>query len=146
MFNSKLGKSKYHYWLLLCEMIETYPEEVKELDCESIIRNGLTKYTDEIGRLWVALSNFYIKLGVFGKARDIFEEALTKVLTARDFTLIFNAYITFEEEVAFKNLEGDTEIKEEDKMDEEDEFNDILEEAFTNLNINKVNIEIILLS
>ena len=135
MFNSKLGKSKYHYWLLLCEMIETYPEQVKELDCESIIRNGLTKYTDEIGRLWVALSNFYIKLGVFGKARDIFEEALTKVLTARDFTLIFNAYITFEEEVAFKNLEGDVEIKEDDNMDEEDEFNDILEEAFTNLNI-----------
>lgn len=139
MFHSLKKKTKYHYWLLLCEIIETYPEEVSDIDCEVVIRHGLMKYTDEIGRLWVALGNYYIKLGVFGKAREVFEEAMIKVRTVRDFTLVFNAYLTFEEEVAFKNLEGDVEENMKDNQGNTDENNedisDLIEDAFTNLNI-----------
>ncbi|MFN9905244.1 MAG: hypothetical protein ACK56F_03840, partial [bacterium] len=57
------------------------------------------KYTDEVGRLWISLCNFYIKQGLFEKARDTFEEGLSRISTARDFSLIFNAYLKFEEEL-----------------------------------------------
>lgn len=36
-------------------------------------------------------------MGLIGKARDIFEEALSSIVTARDFGIIFNAYMKFEE-------------------------------------------------
>jgi pre-mRNA-splicing factor SYF1 len=53
LFHSKKGKTKFDYWIILCNLIANYPDNMKHLDCESIIRHGLNKYTDEVGRLWV---------------------------------------------------------------------------------------------
>ncbi len=50
LFHSKKGRSKYDLWILLCEIISNYPDKVKHLDCENIIRYGLNKYTDEVVR------------------------------------------------------------------------------------------------
>ena len=139
MFYSKKGKSKYDYWLLLCEIIETYPDHMDDIDCENVIRHGLKKYTDEVGRLWVALANYYIKMGVFGKARDIFEEALESISTARDFTLVFDAYLTFEESVVSKNMESEFNENNGDDIIMNNIDNEmIINEAFQQLNINDI--------
>ena len=47
--------------------------------------------------MWVTLANFYIKLNIFYKARNIFEEAINNVLTEKDFSLVYEAYIKFEQ-------------------------------------------------
>lgn len=56
---------------------------------------------DEVGNLWVKLSEYYIKFGKFKEARSAFEEALTKVMTVRDFSIVYNAYLKFEEELVY---------------------------------------------
>jgi pre-mRNA-splicing factor SYF1 len=113
MFYSN-DKSKFDYWIDMCEIISKQPDEVNEIDCESIIRYGLNKYTDEVGRLWVALCNFYIRQGLFEKARDIFEEALNKVTTARDFGLVYDSYLKFEEEIITHLAQEDVDMDDED--------------------------------
>jgi pre-mRNA-splicing factor SYF1 len=60
----------------LCDLISKYPEQITIADCEQIIRHGIRRYTDEVGKLWINLADYYIKLGLFEKVRDIFEEAL----------------------------------------------------------------------
>lgn len=62
-----------------------------------IIRHAITKYTDEVGKLWIYYAEFYIRQALFSKARDVFEEAIGTATTARDFGIIFNAYMKFEE-------------------------------------------------
>ena len=109
-FYSKENKSQYYYWILLCQIINNYPEDLnlskynKELNVDKVIRHGIKKYTDEVGNLWVTLANYYIKMGLIEKAREIFEEALEKILTPRDFSLIYNSYLNFEQEMMKQNL------------------------------------------
>ena len=63
-----------------------------------LIRHALRRYTDEVGKLWICLADYYIRQGLFGSARDVFEEAVSVgVTTARDFGIVFNAYMKFEE-------------------------------------------------
>ena len=50
----------------------------------------------QVGRLWTSLADYFIRQGMFERARDIYEEGLTTVITVRDFSLIFDALTTFE--------------------------------------------------
>ena len=136
LFYSKKNKSKFDYWMLICDIISKYPEKVNHLDCENIIRNGLNKYTDEVGRLWISLCNFYIRQGLFDKARDIFEEGISKISTARDFSLIFNAYLKFEEEVVKNILELENEVEEKINNEYEEGLDRLLENSFSQLKLN----------
>nr|CAD1827749.1 unnamed protein product [Ananas comosus var. bracteatus] len=52
---------------------------------------------DEKGLLWTSLADYYARRGLFAKARDVFEDGLNAVSTARDFGLIFEAYAQFEQ-------------------------------------------------
>ena len=74
-----------------------------------MIRGGIRKFTDEVGRLWTCLADFYIRRGLFEKARDVFEEGLATVITVRDFSLTFDAYTQFEESVLSAKMESATE-------------------------------------
>ena len=60
---------------------------------------GIRRYTDEVGRLWQALAGYFIRLGQFEKARDVYDEAIQNVVTVRDFSIVFDAYVLFEESV-----------------------------------------------
>lgn len=111
--------SRYEHWMQLWELISKHPDKIVLSNAEKIIRHGIRKYVDEVGRLWICLADYNTRLGNFEKAREIFEEAIAFVVTARDFGLIFDAYMKFEETIIEKDAEY-TEIDTEfdDKLDQ----------------------------
>ena len=75
---TSIPKSKFELWMELCEFVAKHPSRAQHLpqDPDQLIRHAIRKYTDESGRLWLFLADYFTRLGLFGKARDIFEEAL----------------------------------------------------------------------
>merc|ERR1719232_2160029 len=118
-FVSKAGKSNHTLWNELCEMISKNPVKIKTLNVDAIIRSGLRRYTDQVGHLWNSLADYYIRSGLFERARDIYEEAIQTVTTVRDFTQVFDAYAQFEELALSKKME---EVSELDSPQPEDEI------------------------
>jgi pentatricopeptide repeat protein len=43
---------------------------------DAILRGGLRRYTDQVGHLWNSLADYYIRSGLFERARDIYEESI----------------------------------------------------------------------
>ncbi|KAI8605746.1 hypothetical protein EDD21DRAFT_110303, partial [Dissophora ornata] len=120
-FQSRHGKSHYQLWRQLCDIICSHPKDVKSLPIERIIRSGIKRFTDQTGRLWNDLAKYWILLNHFEKARDVYEEAVTSVMTVRDFTQVFDAYAEFEESVISAKMEAaevaEAEGEEVDQMD-----------------------------
>lgn len=104
-FVSQHGKSSHQLWNELCELISKNPNEIHSLNVDAIIRGGLRRYTDQLGHLWNSLADYYVRSGLFERARDIYEEAIETVTTVRDFTQIFDAYAQFEELSLSKRME-----------------------------------------
>uniref|UniRef100_A0A914L0N6 Pre-mRNA-splicing factor SYF1 n=1 Tax=Meloidogyne incognita TaxID=6306 RepID=A0A914L0N6_MELIC len=96
---SEKGKTGHQLWTELCDLISKNPNKVYSLQVEPIIRQGISRYTDQVGMLWLHLAEYYIRASNFEKARDIFEEAISVVKTVRDFTQIFDAYSKFMERI-----------------------------------------------
>jgi pre-mRNA-splicing factor SYF1 len=61
------------------------------------------------------LADYYTRIGRFIKARKVFEEALSKLTSVRDFGIIYNAYLKFEEAM----LEVDEESDEDETPNED---------------------------
>merc|ERR1719481_8716 len=104
-FTSRQGKSNHQLWNELCDMISKNPTKIETLNVDAIIRGGLRKYTDQVGHLWNSLADYYIRSGLFERARDIYEESIQTVTTVRDFTQVFDAYAQFEELALTKKME-----------------------------------------
>lgn len=119
-FVSKHGKSNHQLWNELCELISKNPDKVHSLNIDAIIRGGLRRYTDQLGHLWTSLANYYVRSGLFDRARDIYEEAIQTVTTVRDFTQIFDAYAQFEELSLSKRMEDLAKISNPSEDDEID--------------------------
>ncbi|VDM59565.1 unnamed protein product [Angiostrongylus costaricensis] len=94
---SDKGKTVHQLWAELCELISKNPKKVHSLDVNVIMRQGIQKYSDQVGVLWCSFAEYYIRAGQFERARDIYEEAMVSVKTVRDFTQIFDAFAAFEE-------------------------------------------------
>jgi pre-mRNA-splicing factor SYF1 len=101
----KKGRTKHDMWLDLCELLVNHGSEIYQIDVEGVLRGGLKTYEDEAGTLWCYLADYYTQKGLFEKARDIYEEALEKVKTVRDFSVVFDAYAKFEESILTHSLE-----------------------------------------
>lgn len=56
-------------------------------------------YPGDAGKIWVKLSDYFIRLGEFDRARETLEEAIESVDNAKDFGIIFSAYVKFSEEM-----------------------------------------------
>ncbi|KAF3426468.1 hypothetical protein E2986_04597 [Frieseomelitta varia] len=113
-FVSKHGKSNHQLWNELCDLISKNPSKIKSLNVDAIIRGGLRRYTDQLGPLWNSLADYYVRSGLFERARDIYEEAIQTVTTVRDFTQVFDAYAQFEELSLSKRMEEATKNPTED--------------------------------
>jgi pre-mRNA-splicing factor SYF1 len=116
-FRSIKDKTNYQLWLEMCDIITKHPEEIKQLQVEELIRLGICKFTNEVGRLWITIADYYIRKGMFERSRDIYEEGMISVTTVRDCSLIFDAYTQFEESFLFakmnakKNVDKINEVK-----------------------------------
>ncbi|KAK7800578.1 hypothetical protein U0070_013382 [Myodes glareolus] len=106
-------------WHELCDLISQNPDKVQSLNVDAIIRGGLTRFTDQLGKLWCSLADYYIRSGHFEKARDVYEEAVRTVMTVRDFTQVFDSYAQFEESMIAAKMETSSELgrEEEDDVD-----------------------------
>lgn len=118
-FVSRVGKSKHQLWNELCDLVAKNPDKVTSLKIEPIIRQGLKRYTDQIGVLWNSMADYYIRGGHFERARDIYEEAIMTVITVRDFTQAFDAYAQFEKNLISSKMETmeETGASEEDDLE-----------------------------
>ena len=85
-------------WLELCDLItknvitvseksSSFSKETSDnnINVSTVLRTAIKKFTDEVGKLWASLADYYIRRGLFEKARDIYEEGLESVMTVRDF-------------------------------------------------------------
>ncbi|KAI8608801.1 hypothetical protein BC830DRAFT_915174 [Chytriomyces sp. MP71] len=84
---------------------------VDVLNVERMLRAGIAKFTDQVGRLWNSLARWHVARGKFETARDVYEEAIVKVSTVRDFTIVFDAYAEFEESVISARMEEIAELE-----------------------------------
>lgn len=103
-FNSKHGKGHYELWSEMVDLLVEHAADIETghetgIDADRIIRSGITRFADQRGKLWSGLATYWIRRGSFERARDVFEEGITTVMTVRDFTLIFEAYTEFEESI-----------------------------------------------
>lgn len=101
-FQSKNVKSDFQLWSDMVELIVNKARQIGEsslsgIDVDGIIRSGIERFADQRGKLWAGLATYWITMGDFETARDVFEEGITTVMTVRDFTMIFDAYVEFEE-------------------------------------------------
>lgn len=80
-FYSRQGKTRHQLWLALCQLLTTHTKEVSGVHVDSIVRGGIRRFTNEVGRLWTSLADYYIRCGLFEKARDVFEEGVKSVVT-----------------------------------------------------------------
>lgn len=103
-FRSKEGKSSFQLWSEMVEVLVSHAKAVDtgdatSIDVEAIVRSGIERFADQRGKLWSGLATYWITRGSFERARDIFEEGITTVMTVRDFTLVFDSYAEFEESI-----------------------------------------------
>lgn len=103
-FNSKHGKGHYELWSEMVDLLVEHAADIETgheigIDADRIIRSGITRFADQRGKLWSGLATYWIRRGSFERARDVFEEGITTVMTVRDFTLVFEAYTEFEESI-----------------------------------------------
>ena len=126
-FRSKHGKSNFQLW---SEMVDLLVEKAKEvetgdtvgIDVENIVRSGIDRFADQRGKLWAGLATYWITRGNFERARDIFEEGITTVMTVRDFTLVFDAYAEFEESIIGTLMDAAAIRSEKGKVNEDADF------------------------
>ncbi|KAK4088277.1 hypothetical protein Purlil1_7470 [Purpureocillium lilacinum] len=126
-FSSKNGKGHYELWGEMVDMLVEHASEIDVehetgLDVERIIRSGIARFADQRGRLWAGLATYCIRRGSFERARDVFEEGITTVMTVRDFTLIFDSYVEFEESVIGTLMELASTRAEQGVVDETADF------------------------
>ncbi|KPI38152.1 Pre-mRNA-splicing factor syf1 [Cyphellophora attinorum] len=110
-FKSKHVKSDFQLWTEMVELIVNKARDIGDslasgIDANAIIRSGILRFPDQRGRFWAALATYWISRGELEQARDVFEEGITTVMTVRDFTMIFDAYVEFEETVISSLMEA----------------------------------------
>ena len=139
-FISPQGHSKHQLWMRLCDMCSQHPLETsRSLKVEAIIRSGIARFSDEVGRLWCRLADFFIRQGNFERARDIYEEAVNSVMTVRDFTSVFDTYAQFEESVLSAKMAALEE--DDDEEGENNESDDDLDEDGNDIDLRLARLE-----
>lgn len=126
-FRSKKSKSVFQLWSEMLDLMVDYAKEIEtghnsSIDVEKIVRSGTQRFSDQRGKLWTGLATYWITKGNFERARDIFEEGITTVMTVRDFTIIFDSYAEFEESVISALMDQASIRSNKGKVDEDADF------------------------
>lgn len=126
-FQSKNGKSNFQLWTEMVDLLVSKAKKIETgpqvgIDVDAILRSGIDRFADQRGKLWTGLATYWITKGNFEKARDVFEEGIMTVMTVRDFTLIFDSYVEFEESIIGSLMEAAAVRSEKGKLDEDADF------------------------
>ncbi|KAL2023954.1 hypothetical protein VTK56DRAFT_189 [Thermocarpiscus australiensis] len=126
-FQSKNAKGHYELWSEMVDLLVEHAAEIETghetgIDVERIIRSGIERFSDQRGKLWCGLATYWIRRGSFERARDVFEEGITTVMTVRDFTLVFDSYAEFEESIIGALMEVASARAEKGVVDEAADF------------------------
>lgn len=126
-FRSKNRKSDFQIWSEMVDLLVTRAREIDTgdtvgINVEKIVRSGIERFADQRGKLWAGLATYWITKGNFEKARDIFEEGITTVMTVRDFTIIFDSYAEFEESIIGNLMDAAATRSDKGKVDEDADF------------------------
>ncbi|QIW98957.1 hypothetical protein AMS68_004475 [Peltaster fructicola] len=125
-FKSRQAKGPFQHWTEMLEVLidnaKRIPDPVplengSALSVDAIVRSSLQHFPDQRGILWVGLARYYINLGVYEKARDVFEEGITTVMTVRDFSVVFDTYAEAEEALISIKLEESATRQQKGKVD-----------------------------
>lgn len=139
-------------WMALAKICTRYPVETEiGLDFEAMVRAILANSSSKTGSLtlssdssdagpgairylpqemegvlWSQLADAWIRRGEFQLARSVYEEAIEKVSKVRDFTILLDAYLQFEEGLLEATMEsqGDDDEDMEEKDEEKSGGND----------------------
>jgi len=68
-FKSKEAKSHFQMWSELCDLLVTHAREINSIDVEQIVRSGISKFSDQRGKLWTSLGTYWITKGDFERVR-----------------------------------------------------------------------------
>jgi len=120
-FASKKRKTKVQLWKRLCNLMCRHAADIKSVNVDAIIRSGIRRYPQEVGYLWNLLAEYYTRCSLFEKAYDVFGEAINTVATVRDFTIVYDAYVEFQNnivQVKMQQLQADDQDFDEDDDDE----------------------------
>ena len=128
----------FDWWNALADLCTQHPMEVEQagVPWEAMVRAGIqmanagnnsnSVLAEMQGMLWSKLADSWIRRGEFDLARSVFEEALESVSRVRDFTILFDAYLQFEEGLLeavaeeMEEEEGDDTLAAEQQQDEND--------------------------
>ncbi|OJJ50936.1 hypothetical protein ASPZODRAFT_11777 [Penicilliopsis zonata CBS 506.65] len=126
-FQSKEGKSHFQLWTEMVELLVSKAKKIVTgpqigINVDAILRSGIDRFADQRGKLWAGLATYWITKGHFEKARDVFEEGITTVMTVRDFTLVFDSYVEFEESIIGNLMEAAAVRAEKGKLDKDADF------------------------
>lgn len=126
-FRSKNMKSNFQLWNEMVDLLVTRAKEIQTgetagIDVERIVRSGIERFADQRGKLWAGLATYWITKGNFERARDVFEEGITTVMTVRDFTIIFDSYAEFEESIISTLMDAAALRSDKGKVNEDADF------------------------
>ncbi|KAJ2828003.1 pre-mRNA-splicing factor syf1 [Coemansia erecta] len=106
-FRSARGTTEFQLWARLAHVLRSHAGSLQGWDVERVMRDGIARFADQAGALWAALGEWRASSGDVERARDVYEEALARVRTVRDFALVFDAYAEFAEATVSAALEHD---------------------------------------
>ena len=134
LLNESATAQRAEYWQAFSTLCTQHPVQVEQagVPWEDIVRavlkedksSGSSSSSNTLGQegmlegfLWTQLADSWIRRGSFDLARSVYEEGLQKVKTVRDFSLLYDAYLQFEEGL----LQAVTDSLEEGDMEDEGE-------------------------
>eukprot|EP00531_Pseudo-nitzschia_arenysensis_P000770 CAMPEP_0116128198 /NCGR_PEP_ID=MMETSP0329-20121206/7234_1 /TAXON_ID=697910 /ORGANISM="Pseudo-nitzschia arenysensis, Strain B593" /LENGTH=960 /DNA_ID=CAMNT_0003622325 /DNA_START=199 /DNA_END=3081 /DNA_ORIENTATION=- len=132
----KSAAQRKDLWMSLAKICTRHPvEEELGLDFEAMVRAILTNSNNNTrtatgsgalrylpkemeGVLWSQLADSWIRRGEFQLARSVYEEAIESVSRVRDFTILMDAYLQFEEGLLEATMESQADAMEDDEEEE----------------------------
>ncbi|RCK55729.1 Pre-mRNA-splicing factor SYF1 [Candida viswanathii] len=89
-------------------LIETPPRDDV---FEGVIARAIIDYPDQLGRLYIKLTDFFKKQNNIEKVRHYYNKGISECVTLQDFVLIYDSYLEFEEGQLVKLTEKDPEAE-----------------------------------
>lgn len=94
-FVSSKGNTRQDLWNTLADLAISHEE--CGISVTMLETGARMAHLGHQGELWVKAAMYWIKRSNFEKARDIFEYALSRVISAKDFAVVFDNYVEVEE-------------------------------------------------